>query len=59
MIDIKDVAKGTPRKDRLFEYENVPDRYKTIRESLYEEDYYDDYRYILNEEIEDKFDISL
>ncbi len=43
MLDVKDVAKGTPREDSLFEYANVPDKYKTIKESLYEEDYYNDY----------------
>ena len=46
MLDVKDVAKGTPREDSLFEYANVPDKYKTIKTPLYEEDYdyeYDDY----------------
>lgn len=25
MLDVKDVAKGTPREDELFDYANVPD----------------------------------
>ena len=61
MTDVKDVAKGTPREDSLFEYANVPDRYRTIRESLYEDNYYDDYDYISEDEInkDDDFEISL
>lgn len=59
MIDVKDVAKGTPREDSLFEYANVPDKYKTIKESLYEVDYYDDYEYISEDEKADDFDMTL
>ena len=59
MTDVKDVAKGTPREDSLFEYANVPDKYKTIREPLYEDNYYDDYEYISEDEKEEDFDISL
>lgn len=60
MLDVKDVAKGTPREDSLFEYVNVPDRYKTIIEPLYEDNYYDDYEYISGDEKEEEdFDISL
>lgn len=61
MLDVKDVAKGTPREDSLFEYVNVPDRYKTIIEPLYEDNYYDDYEYISGDEKEEgeDFDISL
>lgn len=43
MLDVKDVAKGTPREDSLFEYANVPEQYRTIRTSLYEEEYEEDY----------------
>lgn len=43
MLDVKDVAKGTPREDSLFEYANVPEQYRTIRTSLYEEEYKEDY----------------
>lgn len=28
MLDVKDVAKVTPREDELFEYINAPDYYK-------------------------------
>ena len=35
MVDVKDVAKGTPREDSLFEYADVPDQYRTIRTALY------------------------
>ena len=60
MTDVKDVAKGTPREDSLFEYAKVPDRYRTIRELLYDEDYYDNYEYISEDEKDkDDFDISL
>ncbi len=59
MVDVKDVAKGTPREDSLFEYANVPDKYKTIREPLYEDNYYDDYEYISEDEKDDNFDMSL
>ena len=60
MIDVKDVAKGTPREDELFDYANVPEQYRTIRTPLYEEDY-DDYNYEEYEDEIDKhdFDISL
>lgn len=64
MLDVKDVAKGTPREDELFDYTNVPDEYKTIRTPLYEEEYqedYNDYDYeeYDNEIDKDAFDISL
>ena len=59
MLDVKDVAKGTTREDSLFEYANVPDRYRTIKEHLYEDNYYDDYEYISEDEKEEDFDISL
>ena len=39
MLDVKDIAKGTPREDELFDYANVPDQYRTIRTPLYGEDY--------------------
>lgn len=48
----------TEREDSLFEYINVLDRYRTIKEPLYEEDYYDDYEFISEDE-KDDFDISL
>ena len=50
MEDVKDIAKGTPREDSLFEYANVPDFYRTEREfSNYENE----------EKDKDDFDISL
>lgn len=53
------VSKGTPIEYSLFEYANVPDKYKIIREPLYEDNYYDDYEYISEDEKEEDFDISL
>ena len=60
MLDVKDIAKGTPREDELFKYANVPNQYRTIRTPLYDEDY-DDYDYEEYEDEIDKddFDISL
>lgn len=43
MLDVKDVAKGTPRENELFDYANVPDQYRTIRTPLYEDEYEEDY----------------
>lgn len=43
MLDVKDVAKGTPREDELFDYTNVPEQYRTIRTPLYEDEYDEDY----------------
>lgn len=61
MLDVKDTAKGIPREDSLFEYANVTDRYKTIKEPSYEDNFYDDYEYISGDEKEEgeDFDISL
>ena len=64
ILDVKDVAKGTPREYELFDYANVPDQYRTIRTPLYEDEYgedYDDYDYEeYDDEIDkDDFDISL
>ena len=56
MLDVKDVAKGTPREDELFHYAIVPEQYRTIRTPLYEAEYeedYDDYDY---EEYEDEIE---
>ena len=58
MLDVKDIAKGTPREDELFEYANVPNQYRTIRTPLYEEGY-DDYEYGEFDEEEDDCDMSL
>lgn len=43
MLDVKDVAKGTPRENELFEYANVPEQYRIIRTPLYENEYEEDY----------------
>ena len=59
MTDVKDVAKGTPREDSLFDYTNVPDKYRTIKEPLYEDNYYDDYECVSEDEKEDDFGINL
>jgi hypothetical protein len=62
MLDVKDIAKGTPREDELFEYANVPDQYRTIKTSLYEDEYeqdYDNYEEYDDEIDKDDFDISL
>lgn len=56
MIDVKDIAKGTPREDELFDYASVPDQYKTIRTPLYEEENEEDYDYYNNEEYDDEID---
>ncbi len=53
MLDVKDIAKGTPREDELFDYANVPDQYRTIRTPLYEDEYEKVYDY---EEYDDEFD---
>ena len=53
MLDVKDIAKGTPREDELFDYANVPDQYRTIRTPLYDEEYDEDYEY---EEYDDEID---
>jgi len=58
MLDVKDVAKGTPREESLFDYADVPDRYKTIRKPLYEEDYYDD-DYIYEDEKDKDDDMGM
>ena len=52
MLDVKDVAKGTPREDELFEYANVPDQYRTIRTPLYDEEYddYEEYDYKIDKD---------
>ena len=60
MLDVKDIAKGTPREDSLFEYANVPDRYRTIKGPLYADNYYDDYEFVSEDEKEkDDYDMSL
>ena len=51
MLDVKDIAKSTPREDELFDYANVPDQYRTIRTPIYDEKYEEDY-----EEYDDKID---
>lgn len=56
MLDVKDVAKGTPREDELFDYSNVPDQYRTIRTPLYEEEYNEDYENYDYEEDYDEID---
>ena len=48
------------REDSLFEYANVPDRYRTIKGPLYEDNYYDDYEFVSEDEKEkDDYDMSL
>lgn len=62
MLDVKDIAKGTPKEDELFEFVNVPDQYRTIKTSLYEDEYeqdYDNYEEYDNEIDKDDFDLSL
>ena len=63
MIDVKDVAKGTPREDELFDYANIPVQYRTIRTPLYEDEYeddYDDYNYEeYDEELEKDDDMEM
>ena len=55
MLDVKDITKGTPKEDELFDYVNVLDQYRTFKTHLYEDDY-DDY----DDEVEKGyFDISL
>ena len=56
MLDVKDVAKGTPREDELFEYANVPDQYRTIRTPLYDDEYEDNYNIYDYEEYDDGID---
>lgn len=55
-LDVKDVAKGTPREDELFDYANVPDKYRIIRTPLYEEEIKEDYEYYDDEEFENQID---
>jgi len=64
MLDVKDVSKGTPREDELFDYANVTDQYRTIRKPLYEveyeDNYYDDYGYISEDKKnKDDFEMNL
>ena len=63
MLDVKDVAKGTPREDELFDYANVPDQYRTIKTPLYDEKYedeHDDYEEYNDEKDKDNdMEISL
>ena len=55
MLDVKDITKGTPKEDELFDYVNVLDQYRTFKTHLYGDDY-DDY----DDEVEKGyFDISL
>ena len=56
MLDVKDVAKGTPREDELFEYANVPDQYRTIRTPLYDDECEDNYNIYDYEEYDDGID---
>ena len=58
-LDVKDIAKGTPREESLFDYAGVPDKYRTIRKPLYEEDYYDDYDYIYEDEKDKDDDMGM
>ena len=56
MLDVKDVTKGTPREDELFEYANVPEQYRTIKAPLYEDEYEEDYGEFDYEEYNDEID---
>lgn len=60
MLDVKDIAKGTSKEDILFDYANVPDKYKTLNELLEEDyDFENDFDYELNNYEDKKDDIDL
>ncbi len=59
MLDVKDVTKGTPREDELFDYTNFPDQYRTVRTPLCENEYEEEYDYYDYDEIDKDDDMGM